>query len=216
MTTCNVILHSRSAHILTDGEVSFVDDLRRFCTSKVWVMPHLSAAMVISGPYLIGPVAHWRLSESATTYDELKTKAVDVLRAVEQECSDALRSVPDRRIALTVAGIDGNSKPDSYVVANHDRKETGSGGSAGAWSIVQNGPIGMQPAPQSVRDGVTALFSDGIESYDDVDPVRDGIRMMDLQRQSKDVFGVGRFVQLTTITASGITTRITHRWEDSR
>jgi hypothetical protein len=54
----------------------------------------------------------------------------------------------------------------------------------------------------------------------DLDPARDGIAQMEIQRQfaapddvsqALDHFP-GRFVQLTTVTPTEITTRIIHRW----
>jgi hypothetical protein len=51
---------------------------------------------------------------------------------------------------------------------------------------------------------------------DDIDPQRDGVRVMEVARAHASAFdcGVGAFAQLTTVTRDAITTRIVHRWPD--
>jgi hypothetical protein len=57
---------------------------------------------------------------------------------------------------------------------------------------------------------------------DDIDPVTDGLRLLELQRSAASKTDTGNFVitggfaQLTTITAASITTRILKRWDDVR
>lgn len=50
-----------------------------------------------------------------------------------------------------------------------------------------------------------------ITSGDELDPERDGLRMLEIQRH-RPSHGIGGFAQLTTVTATGISTRIIHRW----
>jgi hypothetical protein len=51
---------------------------------------------------------------------------------------------------------------------------------------------------------------------DDVDPQRDGVRVLEVARAHASAFdcGVGGFAQLTTVTRDAITTRIVRRWSD--
>jgi len=70
------------------------------------------------------------------------------------------------------------------------------------------------PTPNSQRQ-----YSN-VHSATDLDPVKDGIAMIEIQRrlspQNPNVmnYRAGKFVQLTTVTPNEITTRIIHRWDD--
>jgi hypothetical protein len=79
----------------------------------------------------------------------------------------------------------------------------------------------MMPGDRAILQEFQRRYPD-VHSGAELDPVKDGIVQMEIQRQfavPDDVSHAldhmpGRFVQLTTVSADGITTRVIHRWPD--
>lgn len=114
---------------------------------------------------------------------------------------------------LVVAGLSSSRGPDSFLICDHDRY----GGAA--WSVIPLGPVCIAPADEET---LARMALTEAELAGDIDPVEDGLRIIEAQRHCKAIqgeetepsYGVGGFAQLTTVRAGEITTRILRRWPD--
>jgi hypothetical protein len=110
-------------------------------------------------------------------------------------------------IDLVVAGVSERSEPVAFLLCNHDRHV--SLGLA-PWMVIDMPEVAMLPLDdqgQRELDGMRAG-----RSVDDLDPVIDGVRMLEIQRRMSLRFPVGGFAQLASVGAGSISTRIVCRW----
>lgn len=105
------------------------------------------------------------------------------------------------------------SQGESYVIVNH--------GNYGIlpWTLQPLDPVALAPMDQETFDRIKLTDQ---ELKGKLDPVKDGLRIIEAQRHTKGIqgdetepsHGVGGFAQLTTINANTIKTRIIKRWPD--
>jgi hypothetical protein len=89
---------------------------------------------------------------------------------------------------------------------------------AGLWVAQDTGPVMMAPGEQTIQEEALAAMPEGVAGADDMDPARDGLAIVLAQRAGQKLVdgnsAVGGFVQLTSITRDGISTRILHSWPE--
>ena len=86
----------------------------------------------------------------------------------------------------------------------------------GAVEVIGTGTFALTPINDAIYRELDFLDE---RVADKVDPEVDGLRVMDVLRRNpvqyqKGGAGIGGFVQLTSVTQTGITTRILRRWPD--
>jgi hypothetical protein len=85
------------------------------------------------------------------------------------------------------------------------------------WTVHDPGELLMGPLTEAMEQAVRSEFSG--RGIDDLDPVVDGVRMIEIQRENwsfGDSMLPGGFVQLMSVGRDGlITTSIAHRWDDA-
>lgn len=205
MTAINIIRTRHTVHMLTDGS-GYEGNQQSFSLAKAFPQPHLSAVIAVSGAIAHGPLLATGLGMAATSYDDLKAIAVRAVQEMVEFYTPVFQRIEDPRFVIVVAGISESSGPDAYVITNDPRV-------AEPWTTQQIGGCTMIPADAATQAVFHAAFG-SIEDSEELDPERDGIRMMEIQRRNP-AFGIGAFAQLTTVTLDGITTRVIHRWADT-
>jgi len=216
MTAINVIRQKAAVHILTDGAAYSEAYDFAFGISKIWPLPHLNAAVAVRGPALFAALAAHVIAMSGTTYDEMKNCAGAALREAMPQFGDLgglCSHGPD--FEVIVAGWSETQGADSYIVGSH-----GYHSGVAPWTVVPLGEVSLLPGDPEIHHEFVKVFHLGT-SAEDLDPARDGLRIMQIQRganikmpNGKSALIVGAFAQLTTITPGMITTRIVHRWSD--
>jgi hypothetical protein len=212
MTAINVIRQRDAVHILTDGASYDHNGTMAWPGPKVWPMPHLNAVLAVSGSRMAPGMLVEGLSAIADSFDELKDKAAEAFRTISETFTTS--GAP---LGMVIAGW-GVTGADSYVVTNHSFYP-----GVDPFAVTSMGPIAIIPGEVDMQDWVDGM-GHPVETADDIDPVVDGLALLELQRAAKvPVAGnpavmakiVGAFAQLTTVHRDGeIRTRILRRWND--
>jgi len=205
MSAINVLIQTDRAHLYTDAAIYQPDGELVGIGPKVRMMPHINAAMAMRGAFLgLAPIAE-ELS-AAPSFDALRAGIIDCLKkcaASYAHLLDQCSAGPD--FEVVIAGISETTGPSAYLVASHSRY-------GDPWSIVDLSGLSLTPASDVVHQSVFAI-ADGRDA-DQLDPVADGLAIMEVQRAERSGAYVGGFAQLTTIDADGVHSRIIHRWPD--
>lgn len=219
MTALTVFRHSDAVHIVSDGTMQGMSGAAIGSVSKVWPIPHLSAAVAMRGGPIMLPVMSFAL-QTAATFDDLRNEVAALARRVFDEWRVVLEQSPfSADFDLAVAGISERDGPASYLVCNHNRY------GVKPWTVVDLGPCALLPGGPAVMDEFWKAYPAGTSSQA-LDPERDGLRILEMQQRHEleaafeMVDGtplpmrIGGFAQLTTVRRDAITTKIIHRWPD--
>jgi len=209
MTLINVIRQSSAVHMLADG-LSFSPSGKIRRGTKLCALPHLPAMLGVRGPLLASPLLAEILGSAAGTYDELKSNVAIIVRAHMPQIVRMLEGNADPgAFEIIVGGISQSTGPDNFTMRTNG---------ASAWIIQDPGELMISPLTDAIGAAIMSAFS-GRGSYDALDPVTDGVRMIEIQRENWS-FGdstlPGGFIQLMSVGRDGlITTSIAHRWDDA-
>jgi hypothetical protein len=218
MTAINVIKQKHAVHMLTDG-ASWIYPGTYYLgppVLKAWTLPHLNAVLACRGPLQSPPVlADLFSSSGARSYDELKKAATAIMGAAMSYPAyrEIVSGPTGNKIELVIAGWSETFGPDAFVIQLKS-------GSTAAWALQDIGAVMMAPSSPTIQQTVLAGMPQA-GSADDMDPVHDGLAILEAQRaaliavekaSSDGMVTVGGFAQLTTVTSGSITTRIIHRW----
>lgn len=205
MSAINVLIQSDRVHLYTDGAIYQSDGELAGIGPKVRMMPHINAAMAMRGAFLgLAPIAE-ELS-AAPSFDALRAGIIDCLK----KCAVAYGHLLDQCSAgpdfeVVIAGMSETGGPSAYLVASHSRY-------GDPWSIVDLTGLSVTPASDAVHQSVFDIAAG--RDADHLDPIVDGLAIMETQRAERSGAYVGGFAQLTTIDADGVHSRIIHRWPD--
>lgn len=205
MTAINVIKQSDSVHMLTDGATCRDGSRYAASTCKAFPVPHLNAVIATSGSLMWSPLILSNLLLSVTTYDELKQWAPTLLHKAVVEASHVFSGEGTPEVLLVVAGISETTGPDAFSVTTCERI-------AEPWVALTHGDCSLWPSTPEIQAEFHEAYGD-VTSGDDLDPARWGVRAIEMQRKHPEAI-IGGFVQLTSVTREGITTRIVHRWDE--
>jgi hypothetical protein len=211
LTAIIVIRQSASVHVLADGAVYGPPGFSSHPTTKLWPLPHLSAVVAIRGPQLLAPVIAAILGSAGRTFDELVQTGPGAVKAQMGEFRRLLQQHPDPDMFdIVIAGISDTTGPSGHLIYSH-------GTYAEAWAAhdFSSSGVAMIPLAEEMRPELREALS--WRHHYDLDPVEDGIRLMDIQRRhwpgTPDTTP-GGFLQLVTVSADAITTCVIHRWAD--
>ncbi len=212
MTTINIIVQSGGVHLLTDGAKDGPrSPLGYMSHPKVQIFPHMNCAVAVSGSALFAGILNAMLPDAGRTFDDLRRGGLlQGAQAILYDMSWVFEHSP-KPVEFTayVAGLDERGTPAAFVLSNSAQS------GFAAWVPQDIGAFIFQPMSEAVLEGVSDAF--GGQSPDDLDPERDGLRIMEIQRSDPAVAHLCRdFAQLTTITRDGITSRILRRWDEDR
>ncbi|MCO5129277.1 MAG: hypothetical protein M9932_01765 [Xanthobacteraceae bacterium] len=207
MSAINTLIQNDRVHLYTDAAAYLPDGEIQAILPKVRMLPHINAAMAMRGPFLgLAPIAE--VLSLAGSFDDLKANIVSVL----QNCADQFEHLLGQcslgsDFEVVIAGLSETTGPSAYLVASHDRYGE-------PWAIIDLIGFSATPANADVHGRIQNIANG--RGVDGLDPVADGLAIMQAQRESRfeDIVGVGGFAQLTTIDANGVHSRIIHRWPD--
>lgn len=217
MTAINIIRQKDAVHLVTDGAAYRADGTLHVKVQKVFPFTHLDAAMAWRGSPLLAPIFAAYASVKATSFDHLRSIARDMAMTALSETQDAIIGHGgDVEFDMAIAGWSETAGPSSYFLCNHDRYA-----SISAWQIVDLGPISLAPTNDAIDTALAAAYPHGADP-DQLDPVVDGLRILEIQRKHPvdhaggfgRVVAVGGFAQLTTIKPDAIEMKIIQRWPD--
>lgn len=189
MTAINVVVADEAVHVFTDG-VATAGAERRYL-SKVFPIPHLSAVVATRGPSRLLGLAAIMLSDRASTFDDL----VGSLRDFRSLCSQMREpwqvDTLLQPFEIVVAGI-GRVGPAAYIIGNTDR------GGIVPWEVVQI-PFCLTTPQIDPADYARLVAAD--------DPIALMPGVVKAQTAAYPAL-VGGFVQHTSVTCQGISTKI--------
>jgi len=206
VTVINVIRQSTGVHTLSDA-IAYAPDGRELQGPKLFALPHLPAIIGVRGPMLAAPLLAEMLGRVVGSYDELRSSIAEVVQTYMPQIVRMLQGNQEpETFDIVVGGISRFAGPDSFVMSTHDRYGK-------AWIIQDHGDLVLSPLNDEIEQAITSEFRG--RGIDDLDPVVDGVRMIEIQRENwsfGDATLPGGFIQLMSITGGSITTRIVHRW----
>jgi len=214
MSAVNTIVQSNAVHIVTDGAAYYLDRTFQFYANKIVPLPHLRCAVAVRGPALAVPFLSSVLSH-AETYDALKEAAPEALQTAAEMYSPIFSACcTGADFEVVVGGFTNDGRPDAYLVASHRRY------GIEPWTVAPIDGLVCLPNDEKLHAKIVASLP-ASATPDDLDPVRDGLTILELQRSNPaaavdgdDLCAIGGFAQLTSVTADGISTRVIHRWPD--
>jgi hypothetical protein len=172
--------------MITDGAVVDAGGRVVAILSKTIALPHLGVAIALRGSLQM--LTHLPLFGLAPDLAGLQERALSTVRAVDGDAE------------VYVAGIDV-----CFAVT-----------ALGVVEVIETGSFALTPTNDAIYRELDFLDE---RAADKVDPEVDGLRVMDVLRRNpvqyqKGGAGIGGFVQLTSVTNAGLTTRILRRWPD--
>ncbi len=220
MSAANLIVASDCAHLISDALVWDTADNRvTAITSKVIMLPQFNAAVTVRARSfaVFHAIAAFLPTVRASGYDDFKSKIVDVVKQMAVELEAVL---PDlAAFELSVAGFSETAGPEGFRITTLAVPIDTTEDIIRPFEIVEM-PRGFNPSPcasaadeNEIRSAI-ATAPANLEAH--------AIAALTAQRQiaCRDLGAerapcwVGGFAQLTTVTTSGISTRIIHRWPD--
>lgn len=190
MTAINAFTTAGAVHLLTDGLVGAEDVYGTI--AKVMPLPHLNAALATRGPARLLGLMSLVLQAKTSTFADV-VHELGRLQAICDELSEPWQVETLRQeFDLCLVGI-GEEGPSIRFVSNHGRHGT-TPQEVLSPQILVTPPVGPELFNRfAAADDRLAIAVEIIEAQR-ADPV------------------VGGFAQLTTVTASGIETRIVRHW----
>jgi len=223
MTAINVVRQLDAVHIISDGVFCDTDGFVLNIGPNTWFLPHLSAAIGIHGSPHFMPFLINRLGGECRSFDDIAAKILTI--ALDVHISFPMThgtlgwgNINPEFDLFVVGWSEARGQPISYLVARPGRG-TGSQVSAD-WRVVELPDLLIAP-PLNERVGRADGWKPptSAEAFQ-VEP--DGIKLVEAQRftptrinsEGGIGFSVGGFVQLTSVSAQRVTSRILLRWPD--
>ena len=200
MTAINVLVLPDRALMISDG-AAYVDGKIVHRYHKVTALPHINAAIGIRGMRMVSTIVIDAISAGARSYDDLRARIVDLVRATFEPVAPIWQSKygPDiLDCEIIVAGWSESRGPAGFILATSD---TNAAYGFPAWTVVD-----IPAAFFSPDNGELA----GKFACPDFD---DAMAIELIERQSAMRSNVGEFCQLTTVRQHGIEPRVLKNWK---
>ena len=227
MTAINVIRQKQAVHIISDG--AFCDNTGIVCEigPNAFALPHLPAALAIRGSTHFMPFLVHRLSRECRSFDDLLTKIVRMALEVHSSFPMTFGTLghgtvePDFDL-VAVGWSRLRGAPASYVITSQDRV-VARGLLSSAWQLVELPEVLI--APPIAERQIAASGWTVPNSAELFRPDVDGVALLKAQRFSRreldersgmrgQVYVVGGFIQVTTVSAHGVSSDIPYWWPD--
>ena len=202
MTAINIIRTGRAVHIATDAAAYDETGIVHWFGPKVVTFPHMPAVISVGGTAGLLFQVGQQIEKRAATFDELVSG--DAVTASVANLRERGWIEDDSGMVIIVAGWSAaRRKPEFYL-----------------WRPGFPPRLEMWIAPMLIAPNVPidVRTAAGVVLRSDMDgpPMwRAFVDLMELQRRLPEPYSrVGGCVQLTTVTADGISQKILHRWND--
>ncbi|MBP1092985.1 hypothetical protein [Bradyrhizobium diazoefficiens] len=201
--------------MLTDGACLELDGRLSCRSSKVFPMPHLNAALAVSGGKFMGMLLADQIGRTEKTFDELKSGILAMSQAVEASVRPAWEKQFGKGITefnLFVAGISETRGPDSFLITNHDDYLSMG---VSPWTLVDLGEVTIAPSNDAFHaKWAEIMCTDDFGTEAAISLMNDQRQFVRPNRAGIDVHTVGCFAQLTTVQRGQISSRLLHRWDE--
>lgn len=223
MTAVNVIQQADAVHVITDGLVK--SDRGAINVQKVWTLPHISAAISISGgdrSLMLLQKLGYEAMLACSRPEYVFTQLVDLIKQCQQKYVGQVPEpkgddAPDHFIVVaaafidkpcTINGIDLARGPLTGLVASHVTP------AAMPYTLLlepqRAGAVSLYPDVTPIPEQVGAAFRTPGATIEDV-----AAKIIEIQRERVTVDfpnTIGGFAQLTTITETATLSRVVKRW----
>jgi hypothetical protein len=184
VTAINIIKQKSAVHMLTDG-ASWLYNGKYYngpAVTKAWQLSHLQAVVAARGPLgSPGCLADFFGSSGCGSYDELKRCAITLMRTMMSYGSYkwVFEGRHGPKIEVLIAGWSETTGPDAFAISVN----TGDPNPAlEPWIAHDCGSVTMAPGTPEIEQAALAAMPAHVRCADDMDPVRDGISIMEAQR----------------------------------
>lgn len=213
MTAVNIIRQLEAVHVLTDGGTVWASGKPTpALTTKTLPLPHINAAVSVSGIIIQGPILFNACASGATSFDHLRSNIVDIVREAGRYAQISFNQ--PQPFKIFVAGWSETHGPASFQLFSHAVADTK------AWVPYDLPNYSFLPAIEP--DALYAALAD-IRADADLDPRRHGWAILNAQRALPAIelpggvavpgrVAVSGFGMLTTIKPDCITQEIIGRW----
>lgn len=217
MSAIITLLARQAAHVFTDGAgYDQNGKLLQFLT-KAYPVPQARLVVSTRG-HGIATAALGSLFGSMQSLDEARDRAIGTLEFAESHLGHVWQLSADRgAVQVVVAGLDSEGRPAAFTLANCD-----CGPDVPAWKVVPIEGLAVMPSTPQIAPEIMGLI-DGKRSFDDITDA-DCVEIMEVVRRHRlpvigrddlaAVYAIGGFIQATSVSAEGISTRILRRWPD--
>ncbi|GJE72154.1 hypothetical protein [Methylorubrum podarium] len=215
MTAMNTIVTPTAVHVSTDGASYLRDGQIVWEGQKVGILAHLPAVIGVRGPSMHVPSIVANVSANFTGFDPLVAAAARLFRAIHEQYGAAMAAQDRAHEAhedaeFVVAGwSEERDRPEAYGVHSHGRN------GLKAWTLFEIPGLSISPSDPELIDRLDFLNLETVLTNVEAT----ALRIMELQRErpfemesGRATVAAGAFCQLTTLTRSGVTTRILKRW----
>lgn len=221
MTAINTIRFNDRAIIMTDGAGYDVQGIIRAMYQKVVAIPHLRAAVAVRGSANAVGILAAALGSRFSNFDDLVANGGAVAERIYDENFAGLTAHGDTEMQVFLAGwSEARGSAETYVLLTESNPESVNWETP-VWQFVEADDFTAAPLPsdqQLRRHGFRA------SSVEEIDPVSDGLKVMEAQRHMKlptrwlqgveSAYLVGGFVTMTEVSEAGVSQRIVRRWND--
>jgi hypothetical protein len=217
MTALNIVVESDAVHLFSDGASYDAEGLLVSAGPKVFALPHINAAIGTRGPAIALPLLAHFVGQVATSYDGLKANIAPALQLAYAMANEVLVKCPRRGyFEVVIGGVSETTGPDAYSISCD---------ADGVVSpITEISELGFMPGTIPALDDLV-IFAEMKRHLKSLHPdlptaeiaTEDfGLQALEIQRAARfsDLCGVGSFAQVTSVRASGISTKILRRWDD--
>jgi hypothetical protein len=227
MAALNVIRQREAVHIISDGV--FCDKAGIVCEigPNAFGLPHLPAALAIRGSTHFMPFLVHRLSRECRSFEELLAKITRLALEVHASFPMTFGTLghgtvePDFDL-IAVGWLKSRGAPASYVLTSHDRV-VARGLTSSPWQLLELPEVLI--APPIAEEQILASGWTVPHSAESFRPDADGVALVKVQRlwrreldervgAMQQIHIVGGFIQVTTVSAEGVNSRVLHRWPD--
>lgn len=221
MTAINLIRQRRRVCILTDGAGYDAQGVVHAFYQKAVPIAHLRAVVAVRGAAWAPAIFATEFGVRFITFDDLVAHGGEYAEEVYDRHFAILTASGHTEINLALAGwSESRNRPETYWLMSDDQSSNAMLG-VPAWEFVEADAFASAPMPEAEHLEEQGFDVDHIER---VDPVVDGLKVMEAQRRfvgtlraagaSQMTSAVGGFVTLTEIREDGISQRIIRRWND--
>ncbi|KRE13461.1 hypothetical protein ASE63_18485 [Bosea sp. Root381] len=213
MSVVNIVHGSNAVHMFTDAGLFAADGSVTALLHKAHPVPHLGAVFSSRGSYWFMQKIVTAISHHFSTFDEMIAGVRALFVSQYERHAEAIAAADAGEFELWICGwSSARARPESYGISSRNLQLAVHGVEAPAWALQQVGDM-VLPRDGRFRQRLAAHPTNSIEEL--------GIAIAECQRQLRgftpsgvEVTGIAGFIQATTVTSDGITTKILRRWPD--
>jgi hypothetical protein len=211
MTAINIVRQLDCTHVVSDGAGLAAQGRLAHRLPKVQIMPHLNCAVAVRGNRILSTFAHDAITASAATYDDLRTRAVPILR----DYLEPIRSIWESQFGPRIfhGQIFIATYNHAFAIATSDANAAFG---LRAWQPLEITGHLLTPSDDALGRDFARLQLE----FNDAKAVELAERQRAIPApllenpNEPGPYAVGGFIQLTTIRKTGIETRILKHWPD--